>query len=280
MRITVLLENATPSSRLVAKHGLSLFVEAAGRRLLFDLGPDESFLENARALGVDATSAEMVVLSHGHYDHGGGLRAYLDATAAQAVPASVYVREGAFAKHLSGTPARNHDIGLDPELASHPRLVTVGERFELDEGLTLFSVPRRERVHPEPATNAVLLERDAAGTLARDSFGHEQSLLVTEGDRHALLSGCSHAGILNVLERAEAMVGGPLDAVVAGFHLMSPSGGSHEGAESTRAVARALAKRPTRYLTFHCTGLEAFGTLRDVLGDRVAYLGVGSMVTL
>lgn len=288
MRATVLVENATPSSRLIARHGLSLFVEAAGRRLLFDLGPDASFLDNARTLGVDALSAEMAVLSHGHYDHGGGLRAYLEATACRAEQPRVYVREGAFATHVSGTPARNHDIGLDPALARDPRVVAVGERHELGEGLTLFSVPAGDRPHPEPASNAVLLTRGdngavgagAGGSLVRDPFGHEQSLLVTESGRHVLFSGCSHAGILNILERAESLAGGPLDAVVAGFHLMSPSGGGRERADSTRAVALALAERPTRYYTFHCTGLEAFGVLRDVLGDRVRYLATGSSVSL
>lgn len=286
MRATVLVENATPSSRLIARHGLSLFIEAAGRRLLFDLGPDASFLDNARALGVDVRSAEMAVLSHGHYDHGGGLRAYLEATADSAEQPCVYVREGAFAAHVSGTPARNHDIGLDLALARHPRVIAVGERHELGEGLTLFSVPAGNRPHPEPASNAVLLTHgdggavDARGALTRDPFDHEQSLLVTESGRHVLFSGCSHAGILNIMERAESLAGGPLDAVVAGFHLMSPSGGGRERADSTRAVALALAERPTRYYTFHCTGLEAFGVLRDVLGDRVRYLATGSTVSL
>lgn len=282
MKVTVLVENATPSSRLVARHGLSLFVEAAGRRLLFDLGPDATFLDNARTLGVDVSSAEMAVLSHGHYDHGGGLRAYLDATVGCAEQPPVYVREGAFATHVSGTHARNHDIGLDPDLARHPRVVEVGERHGLGGGLTLFSVPVGARPHSEPASNAVLLARGggAVNELTRDSFGHEQSLLVAEAGRHVLLSGCSHAGILNILERAESIVGGPLDAVVAGFHLMNPSGGGREGADSTRAVALALAERPTRYYTFHCTGMEAFGVLRDVLGDRVRYLATGSTAVL
>ena len=94
MRATVLMENSTPSSRLLARHGLSLWLELAdGRRILFDMGPDEGFIANARTLGVDVTTADAAVLSHGHYDHGGGLPAFLSACAAAGRDVPVYVRE-------------------------------------------------------------------------------------------------------------------------------------------------------------------------------------------
>ena len=89
MRVTVLMENGTPSNRLAARHGLSLWLELAdGRRVLFDMGPDEAFLANARTLGVDVTEADLAVLSHGHYDHGGGLPAFLAACSAAASASS------------------------------------------------------------------------------------------------------------------------------------------------------------------------------------------------
>ena len=275
MRVTVLMENGTPSSRLVARHGLSLWLELAdGRRVLFDMGPDEAFLSNARTLGVDVTTADLAVLSHGHYDHGGGLPAFLAACSAAGRDVPVYVREHAFEEHVSGTPAHHHAIGLDPALAADPRVHVVGEKRDLGGGLTLFSTSRR--VHPAARSNARLLMRGADGSLVPDAFAHEQSLLVTEGDRRTLVSGCSHGGILNLMDAAEELAGPPLTAVVAGFHLMDPSGGTVEDAQLTRALAAELSARPTRYLTFHCTGTDAFALLRDELGERVRYLYVGS----
>lgn len=292
MRVSVLLENATPSSRFVAKHGLSLFLEverpAGPFRALFDFGPDESFLANARTLGIDVSTADVAVLSHGHYDHGGGLRAFLDATASSPQPAPVYVRGHAFEHHVSGTPSHHHDIGIDPALAADPRVVTIEESSaqdrldapdkgacEIAPGFTLFTCP--DRPYPAPASNRRLLtERD--GAFEHDAFLHEQSLLVTEDARHILVSGCSHAGILNIIERAEKLCGAPLDAVVAGFHLVSPSAGTGEAAEATRALARSLANRSARYYTFHCTGIEAYSPLRDELGERVRYLSCGTRV--
>ena len=97
-----------------------------------------------------------------------------------------------------------------------------------------------------------------------------------EDGRRILVSGCSHGGILNLMDAAEQVAGAPLDAVVAGFHLMDPSGGAVEDAELTRALARELAARGASYYTFHCTGTDAFSILRDELGERVCYLHVGS----
>lgn len=278
MRVTVLMENGTPSSRLAARHGLSLWLELAdGRRVLFDMGPDEAFLANARTLGVDVTEADLAVLSHGHYDHGGGLPAFLAACSAAGRDAPVYVRAGAFEEHVSGTPARHHAIGVDPALASDPRVRLTGERCDLGGGLALFSTARRH--HPTARSNGRLMER-RDGTLAPDRFLHEQSLLVREGERLTLVSGCSHGGVLNLMDAAEELAGRPLTTVVAGFHLMDPSGGTVEDAALTRELARELASRRASYLTFHCTGTDAFALLRDELGERVRYLHVGSRVTL
>ena len=278
MRVTVLMENGTPSSRLAARHGLSLWIELSdGRRVLFDMGPDEAFLDNARALGVDVTTADLAVLSHGHYDHGGGLPAFLAACDAAEHDVPVYVREHAFEEHVSGTSACYHAIGLDPAPAADPRLRLTDERCDLGGGLTLFSTARR--VHPVARSNLRLMER-RGGALVPDRFLHEQSLLVEEDGRRALVSGCSHGGILNLMDAAEGLLGAPLDVVVAGFHLMDPSGGTVEDEDATRALACELAARPTRYFTFHCTGTDAFALLRDELGERVRYLHVGSRVTL
>lgn len=277
MKITVLLENATPSSRFVAKHGLSLLLEANGARVLFDMGPDGSFLDNARTLGVDAVHVDCAVISHGHYDHGGGLRAYLEASEAAQVDAPIYVRRGAFAEHVSGTAEHHHDIGLDASLDACPRLVPTDDMRLLGRGMMLFSGVGG--AWPRPSSNGRLLERRDAG-LVPDPFVHEQSLLVHEGDRYLLVSGCSHAGILNIMDRAETLAGAPIDTVIAGFHLTAPSAGGVPDASSVREMARELARRPTRYATFHCTGLDAYSILRDELGERIRYLYTGSSVEL
>ena len=280
MRVGVLMENATPSSRFAARHGLSLWLEIATsdglRRVLFDFGPDGAFLDNARELGIEVGHADFAVLSHGHYDHGGGLGAYLAMTDASA---PVLVRTEAFRPHASGTPLSHHLNGIDPAWAQHPRVTCVPAEahvIELADGLALFTTQMRP--HPTPVSNRRLLMQRDDGSWALDDFSHEQSLLVCERGRWMLVAGCAHAGILNIMDEAERIAGASLDVVVAGFHLMNPSAGTVEDAGVVRALAHVLAARPARYHTCHCTGVTPFGVLREVLGDRMDYLSAGTCV--
>lgn len=95
MKITVLLENTTKDKRLKTKHGLSLYISTQKHTLLFDLGPGKQFLKNAETLGIDVSEADAAMISHGHDDHGGGLKAFLSANS----KATVYVRQSAFLPH-------------------------------------------------------------------------------------------------------------------------------------------------------------------------------------
>lgn len=295
MKITVLLENATPSDRYCSRHGLSMFIEAECGRVLFDMGPDGAFLDNARALGVDVTTADLAVISHGHFDHGGGLRAFLEATEAAGRKVPIYVHERAFEAHRANTPVGLKDIGIDAALlAEFPdRFVLTGDALEISECMQLFADV--EMAELAPASNRVLLEKIADGgaggaadggaaealaDYAPDAFEHEQTLLLREGDRTTLITGCSHCGIVNIIKKAEAIVGGPLHAVVAGFHLMNPSSGDVEDPAVVAQVAAFMESRPTQYYTFHCTGLAAYSILRDTLGSRVNYLYTSSTIEL
>ena len=267
--------HALEPSRGEARPG-SLFLELDdGRRVLFDMGPDASFLDNARALGVDAASAGLAVLSHGHYDHGGGLAAFLECHE-RARDEGLHVREGAFGTFASGTPERNHGIGIDPSLADDPRVVRVGERHELGDGLLLFTARRRD--HEIARSNRRLMALGDGG-LVPDDFSHEQSLLVREGGRHVLGVGLLAWGHPQHHGRRGGVIRGRADGRRRGRH--APDGPEPAAPSRTpRSHAAWRASSPSggaRYLTFHCTGTDAFSLLRDELGERVGYLHVGSV---
>ena len=99
MRITALVENTVGNGCVECEHGLSLYIETEKHKILFDMGQSALFLQNARALGVDIAAVDMAVLSHGHYDHGGGLSAFLQAN----TNAPVYISRYAFEPHYNGT---------------------------------------------------------------------------------------------------------------------------------------------------------------------------------
>ena len=143
MKITALVENTVPEDLaaqlgLGKEHGLSLYIEACGHKILFDMGQSGLFARNAAALGVDLAAVDLAVLSHGHYDHGGGLARFLELNST----APVYLNEHAFEPHYHGA---ERYIGLDPALAASPRLHLTGEEAVLAPGLTLAACNRRPR---------------------------------------------------------------------------------------------------------------------------------------
>ena len=263
LKVQVLMENTACREGICAEHGLSLYLETGGHRLLFDTGQSGRFADNAREMGVALAEAELAVLSHGHYDHGGGLETFLSCN--QTAP--VYLSRYAFQPHYSG-PQRY--IGLDCRLAGNPRLVPVGNYWRLDETLELFSCNDRPR--PFPADPYGLYLGDGDRRVPED-FRHEQYLLIHEGGRRILVSGCSHKGVLNLMEWFRP------DVLIGGFHFvkLDPEGPERE---TLLAAARQLAQYPAVYYTGHCTGEAQLALLKTVLGERVHPIRAGMSFTV
>ena len=260
MKITTLIENTTLSPALTAEHGLSLFVETDRSRFLFDAGQSGAFADNADKLGVDLRTADFAVLSHGHYDHGGGMLRFLDRNRR----AKLYVSRHAFAGYCNGTQKY---IGLDHRLRESARLVLTGDNHTIAPGITLQSCNDLPRAVP---TDPFGLTERVGQFFLPDDFRHEQYLLVQEGDRRVLFSGCSHKGILNILSwfRPDVLVGGFL------FKSMDPL------SPQLRAWGEAMAKFDTVFYTGHCTGEMQFEVLKEILGDRLHAISTGSVVEI
>lgn len=273
MKVTVLVENTACSPAFIGIHGLSIYVESKRHRLLVDLGPDETLLKNALAAGIDLSLVDTVVISHGHYDHGGALAAFLAVNRT----AHVYIRQSAFDHFYAMGPNGEKSIGLDETLRDHPQIVLTGDRFLIDDELQLFSAVTGRKF--ESRMNQVLF-MESAGERVPDQFEHEQNLIVTEGNRHLLFGGCAHNGIVNILEKAEQIIKGPIDAAIAGFHLHNPTAGIDETPDLIDGIARELSRRQTLFLTGHCTGLIPFAQLKDRLGDQVSAITAGLAVEL
>ena len=259
MVITVLLENVSLRETLTAEHGLSLHIEAAGHRILFDTGASDAFARNADVLGIDLRSVDFAVLSHGHYDHGGGLSAFR-----QRSDAPVYLRREAFGAHRN---ALGKYIGLDPALNRDPNLLFPDELHTLAPGITLWG--------PEPGKHAI----DSAGLTAGDppqpdSFLHEQYLLVEEEGKRICFSGCSHRGIRNIAERFRP------DILIGGFHFMKLDPEGVEDRRRLEEAANALLALPTVYYTGHCTGQAAYDFLKARMGDRLHSIHTGDIIRL
>lgn len=253
MKLVTLIENTTGCEALACEHGLSLYIESGSHRLLFDAGQSGAFARNAEKLGVDLKTVDLAVLSHGHYDHGGGLARFLRIND----HAPVYLSQYAFDSHYN---ASGNAIGLDPALKESGRLRFTRGKTPLAPGLTLhcLSCP--------PAYQSGMTAGDPPYP---EDFRHEQYLLVEEGGKRILVSGCSHKGIVNIAAHFQP------DILIGGFHFMKI------GDEAVlQAAAEELLHFPTVYYTGHCTGEAQFVFLKNIMGDRLHGLSTGTILEL
>ena len=275
MKVTTLLENKTTCDTLRCEHGLSLYIETERHKILFDSGASDAFWENAKTLGIDLTQVNVAFLSHAHNDHCGGLLTFLAGNRT----AKVYLQKESFGDYYVVTTEKREFIGLDPKLREYAgRFVMAEGVTKIDDELTLFSGIRTHELLSE--ANATLRER-VGNEYPRDAFRHEQDLLVTENGKTALFAGCAHSGIVNIINRAEEILGRAPDYVFAGFHLYNPTLGQSEPRSLVDAVGERLrALKGTRYVTGHCTGDDAYAWLREKLGGRLAYMATGTTFTI
>lgn len=272
MILTTLVENKSAYDTLGAEHGLSLFLQTQTDRILFDMGKSELFLRNAESLGLALDRVEIAIVSHGHYDHGGGLFAFLNCNK----KAPVYIREQAFESHYSERVNDElADIGLDKSLLDSGRFVFTKEIEEIGTGLTLFSHVTGRDLFSQ--CNATLLMRKGASVIC-DDFLHEQNLILEEGKNAVLIAGCAHCGIVNILRRAESILCRMPDIVVGGFHLQSASAKKTEPEARVRAIGEVLLASGAVFYTGHCTGDEPFEILHEMLGDRIRPLHTGTKI--
>lgn len=255
MKLWVLAENTACREGLISEHGLSLYIETGEHKILFDMGQTDAFARNAECMGIDLAQADLAVLSHGHYDHGGGLAAFLEINS----HAPVYMSPHAFQPHFNG---QDQYIGLNTALSGSSRIRFAGQEETIGDGLTLYSGEALPCPHPFGNFGLTMEE---AGKRKGDDFRHEQYLLLREGDKRILISGCSHKGILNIAERFRP------DVLIGGFHFMKMDPES----EALSAAANRLMTYDTRYFTGHCTGDQQFDALKKIMGDRLEAISTG-----
>lgn len=277
MKIKVLAENTCITERYGCEHGLSLYIETQGKKVLFDVGAGDLFYENAKKLDVKIADIDFLIISHGHHDHGGGLEKFLK----ENKTAEVFIHKQAFEKHYAlRQDGRTDFIGLDEELKLNRQIVLTSDRFFIDKGIQVFSnIEQRETL---PVSNRGLLVGQN-GQMVDDSFAHEQNLIIEEEGKTVLLTGCAHNGIKNIIEHFYSLKGRMPDFVIGGFHL-SCSSGLSEPDDSIDEIGRYLLKTGAKYYTCHCTGLEPYNRLKAVMGDYIDYLSagrtIGSLITL
>lgn len=276
--VTILDDYAGYETSFLAQHGIAIMIEACSegvcKRILMDTGQSAlPILHNMKLLDIDPASIDAVLLSHCHYDHTEGLADTLKAIGRKDIP--VIAHTSIFRPNYVFKPfIRN--IGVVKENGRKAiedaggLLVLVDEPFEIMPGVITTGVVPRKRDFEKQGIGTYNLE---AGHITPDEILDDLSLAVkVKGKGLAVISGCSHAGIVNIIDWSKELTAEPrVDVVIGGFHLIEASA---ERIEKTAQVLKSL--EVGRVITGHCTGLAALCEFSKVLGDRFEQLHVGT----
>lgn len=274
MKILTLVENTSASEEYGCEHGLSFYVETEAHKLLFDVGASSLFVENAEKLGVNLAEIDTLVISHGHNDHGGGLKTFLNLND----KATVYVNKQSFEKHYTKRSNGEIDyIGLDQELFSNKQLVFLEDDHVIDDELCIFANVQGHRFQ-STANQDLLMEKN--DVMDRDDFSHEQNLIIREKNQVVLMAGCAHNGITNIMDHLASNYDIYPTCVIGGFHLSSRSREKAVSQELIENIGKELLKTSAQFYTCHCTGEAPYGILKDILAERIDYLAAGSQVNI
>lgn len=266
------MDDYCPKRGFLGEHGLSLHIETPASKILLDTGQTDAFIANAELMGIDLSSLNAVILSHGHYDHGGGLEALYKRLSA--CPPPFFAGRDFDAPRSVKQGDQLKDIGLPSRgLSSHlpvPILIDVLERFDKNACI----IPSAEAIDVTGTSAPFLIIKSGIEKL--DTFADELSLVFDEGDGIVIVTGCAHRGILNITYAAmKVFPGKPIKALVGGFHLVDKA--ESELAKISEAIA---ALEPEAVFCAHCTSPRGFSALLNSMPGKVKWLTCGMNVSI
>jgi 7,8-dihydropterin-6-yl-methyl-4-(beta-D-ribofuranosyl)aminobenzene 5'-phosphate synthase len=266
------MENGTISDGFTPAHGLSLFIETKKHKILFDLGPNSDYLNHAKKLDVCIQDADIIVVSHGHYDHGKKLEELLSINN----NASVYVSTTIFEPHLKLVQDEYIDIGLQ-QPKDDSRITFINKNIVIDEEIEFVcDVPYVDNVIKDTA-----LYTYRNNKYQKDTFDHELYMIVHENNHHILFSGCSHKGIEHIIDTIEERKTLTLTHVVGGFHFSHYNPLHSEEVSYLKQLSQKFLQREdTMFYSGHCTGERAFSTLKSVLTDQLRRIKTGEIINI
>ncbi|MGD8561863.1 MAG: MBL fold metallo-hydrolase [Desulfarculaceae bacterium] len=276
-KLIVVSDNEVHLPGLAVEHGLAIWVEAPWGAILYDTGQGQTLLPNLERLQLDPVRLQGVVISHGHYDHIGGLAALLRVRQQQGKKTPVWCHQAVFTPHLKQADNEISDVG--PPQGPGSAYTALGAEFHWVEGqadpwpgVTLMApIPRRTSFEG-PAPN--LVTRQGEGLIS-DPFEDDLAMLLAGPQGPVVVTGCAHAGVINVLMHAESIAGQPPVLLVGGTHL-----GPAPAAQQEAALAELASREDLQVAVGHCTGKEMAVRMGRILGQRFWGLGAGRVMEI
>ncbi len=298
MDIKILTENTVYKRGFLGEHGLSLWIDTGEKRYLFDTGQSGVFLKNAGKMKLELEQLNGIILSHGHYDHCGGMKEWAGRQKAggKLPKIPIYINQRAFDKKYSRHPVTGDLLfGGIPEdaeqwMKENESLVCTREgRTEIAENVYLLSnipyvtdfesVPARflKEISVKEGLKGKALESGSKEPeLSEDTMEDEQLLVIREKQGLCVFAGCAHPGIVNCLNYVQhSFLGEHIHSLVAGMHLKSCS-----SKQLKQTIASLQELEMDVVVPLHCTGILAIAAIKEALKDQCVLAEVGKTIAL
>lgn len=266
MKIITLTNNTTYSENLKAEHGLSVYIEIEDHKILFDTGKSDVFIHNANELNIDLQAIDTAVISHGHYDHLGGLINFLQLNQT----AKVYLKKEIFDyQYLSVRNELQKNIGYPEELKEFTNRFVFLENDVLIKNELVF-ISKIDHPYPQPKGNKILFKTDGK-TKIQDDFLHELIFAINAVDGLYVFSGCAHNGILNMLATVKKYFPEKnIKLIFGGLHLIDNNEFVEtETTDELKHISQEIIKlsNQAKLYTGHCSGKNASKEIESILGN-------------
>ena len=274
IRINVLVENFSINNKYKSKHGLSLFINFNDMNILYDVGPDSTFIKNASVSKIDLNIVEYLFFSHNHYDHVGGINDFCRVNG----NSKIYLMDSIKNKYYIKVFCLYIPINIKLDKKNNSRMIETNENIAIDN--KIYYIRNTVEKYKKPTFNKMLYKLENKKKI-NDDFNHEGILVIVENENLHILNLCSHNGILNSIETVKNMFPNKkVKNYVGGLHLYNPPTGKNDSNEYLDYLIGHLKEMDVCVYTGHCTGKYALNYLKNNLEEKIIEINTGMEIIL